>query len=279
MFQGEYQSLNAIADMVPSLAPRAYGFGKLEEGKGFFLVTDFLNMSGGLGGGLGRRSSTTGGSGMSLAEKIGKLHSTPAPVPDGFDRPMFGFPVTTCCGDTAQDNSFEGDWAEFYARRRLLPILRLGEKKNGKDTEVRKAIEKVASDVVPKLLGRGHLGGKNYITPVVVHGDLWSGNQGTVTLELEDGSSATEAMVFDPSAVYGHSEFELGIMRMFGGFGGSFLNQYHKIVPKTEPAEEYEDRVSLYELYHHLNHWAIFGGGYRSGAMTIMKGLIRKYGD
>jgi hypothetical protein len=31
--------------------------------------------------------------------------------------------------------------------------------------------------------------------------------------------------------------------------------------------------------YHHLNHWSIFGGGYRSGAVSIMKGLIRKYQD
>jgi hypothetical protein len=31
--------------------------------------------------------------------------------------------------------------------------------------------------------------------------------------------------------------------------------------------------------YHHLNHYAIFGGGYRGGAVSIMKRLIKKYGD
>lgn len=31
--------------------------------------------------------------------------------------------------------------------------------------------------------------------------------------------------------------------------------------------------------YHHLNHHAIFGGGYRSGAMLIMQKLLRKYSD
>jgi len=30
--------------------------------------------------------------------------------------------------------------------------------------------------------------------------------------------------------------------------------------------------------YHHLNHHALFGGGYRSGAISIMKRLISKYG-
>lgn len=31
--------------------------------------------------------------------------------------------------------------------------------------------------------------------------------------------------------------------------------------------------------YHHLNHYAMFGGGYKSGAMRIMKNLIEKFGD
>lgn len=30
--------------------------------------------------------------------------------------------------------------------------------------------------------------------------------------------------------------------------------------------------------YHHLNHFAMFGGGYRSGAMSLMKKLTAKYG-
>ena len=67
-------------------------------------------------------------------------------------------------------------------------------------------------------------------------------------------------------------------MKMFGGFGASFLKEYHELCPKTEPVEEYEDRVKLYELYHHLNHWAMFGGGYKSGAASIMRSLLLKYG-
>jgi fructosamine-3-kinase len=55
-------------------------------------------------------------------------------------------------------------------------------------------------------------------------------------------------VVYDPSACYAHSEYELGIMKMFGGFGSAFFEGYHRIVPKTEPVEEYEDRLRLYEL-------------------------------
>ena len=30
--------------------------------------------------------------------------------------------------------------------------------------------------------------------------------------------------------------------------------------------------------YHHLNHFSLFGGGYRGGAVSIMKTLLTKYG-
>lgn len=134
----------------------------------------------------------------------------------------------------------------------------------------------IADVVVPRLLGDKHLNNGQGITPVVVHGDLWSGNASKGNLP---GMKEPEDVVFDSSAVYAHSEFELGIMRMFGGFGAPFLKEYHGLVPKTEPVDEYADRVSLYELYHHLNHYAMFGGGYKSGAVGIMRGLVSKYGD
>ena len=277
MFEGEHASLNAINDVVPSLCPRSLAWGKLDGKDAYFLATEFLD--------LGGRSSSSksrgggGGNGLSLSQKLAKLHTTPAPLPEGHTSPQFGFPVTTCCGDTPQDNTWTSSWADFFARRRLLAILERGERSNGKDAELRKIVERTVKHVVPRLLAPDHLGGSTGISPVVVHGDLWSGNRGRgVFVGREDGSPSEE-VVFDPSACYAHSEYELGIMQMFGGFGGSFMREYHSLVPKTEPVEEYEDRVKLYESYHHLNHWAIFGGGYRSGAMGILTALCRKYTD
>ncbi|CAF9911541.1 MAG: hypothetical protein GOMPHAMPRED_007445 [Gomphillus americanus] len=241
MFAGEYASLNAIHTVVPSFCPAALGHGELEDDPGtYFLVTEWLERSSSSG------SSGKGHSSMSLAAKLAKLHTTPAPVPEAHDKSMFGFSVTTCCGDTPQDNSFKASWPEFYAENRLLAILERSEKQNGRDSELKDLIERTAREVVPRLLGDGHLGGQQVIVPVVVHGDLWSGNRGQGRI----GSQETvEEVVFDPSASYSHSEFELGIMQMFGGFGGSFLEEYHKLVPKTEPVEEYDDRIRLYELW------------------------------
>jgi protein-ribulosamine 3-kinase len=223
------------------------------------------------------RSASKSSKAPSLAAKLAKLHTTPAPVPEGYEKPMFGFPVTTCCGDTPQDNSYKESWADFYAENRLRFILQRAEKSNGSDKEMRSLVETTASKVVPRLIGDDHLNNGKGVTPVVVHGDLWSGNASVGVIGSEKGEP--EDVAYDSSACYAHNEFDLGIMNMFGGgFGGSFMKEYHELCPKTEPAEEYEDRVKLYELYHHLNHYAMFGGGYKGGAVSIMKALVNKYG-
>ena len=48
--------------------------------------------------------------------------------------------------------------------------------------------------------------------------------------------------------MYGHSEYELGNVSMFGGFTNHFWQEYNELVPKAEPVAEWPDRVKLYEL-------------------------------
>ncbi len=155
--------------------------------------------------------------------------------------------MSTCCGDTVQDNSFKKSWAEFYGQNRLLGVVKAGEKNNGKDGELRNLVETTVKKVVPALLAEGHLKdaktGDN-VKPAVVHGDLWSGNKGRGTI----GKGGVEEVVFDPAGYWGHGEAEFGIMGMFGGFGSSFNKAYWKFKPKDEPADEWEDRQQLYEL-------------------------------
>ncbi|KAL1955009.1 hypothetical protein VTO42DRAFT_362 [Malbranchea cinnamomea] len=308
MFRGEYMSLNAIADIVPELCPRALAYGKVEDDGGgggsgsgtgnggdntWFLATEFLELKG------------TSRAGKSLARRLAKLHSTPAPLPptqigegvvnvreEGGDEntPQYGFPVPTFCGDVRQPNQFRRSWADFYANQRLRTLLAECEKRNGYNKTLHDLVERTANEVVPRLLGDDHLGydangNGNGIFPVVVHGDLWSGNTGRgrilrskpMALTSGDGGEVGD-VIYDPAGCYAHSEFDLGIMQMFGGFGPEFYEEYHRLVPKTEPVEEYEDRVLLYELYHHLNHHTIFGTGYRVGAIRMMQELLRKYG-
>ena len=59
-------------------------------------------------------------------------------------------------------------------------------------------------------------------------------------------------VIFDPASFYGHSEFDLSIAAMFGGFSNAFYNAYHQLIPK---APGFDKRHQLYLLFHYLNHW------------------------
>jgi fructosamine-3-kinase len=202
----------------------------------YFLLTEFLDVTARI---------NEAGTGLSFAQKLAALHKAPPPIPEGSNKPLFGFHLTTYAGRTKQDNTFRSSWAEFYAENRLHAILRLIEESHGADQELRDWVEKTTSVVVPALLGDGHLGGRNGITPSLVHGDLWSGNKGRGRL---GGKGGIEDVAFDSGCCYAHSEFDLGLMRMFGGFSAGFFSEYHRLVPKTEPVDEYEDRMTLYQM-------------------------------
>ncbi|MCJ1269015.1 hypothetical protein MMC22_008903 [Lobaria immixta] len=266
MFGGEYESLLAIHTAVPSLCPQPIAHGKLADSPEYFLLTDFIDME-----------AITGGqsSGLSLAQKLAQLHSTPPPIPKGFSRPVFGFHVMTCVGRTPQNNSWNRSWPKFFAENRLRAVWKTVEKNHGTDAELHSLLDRVVNEVVPCLLGNGHLGGRKGVQPALVHGDLWSGNKARGRVGEKGG---VEDVTFDSSSCYAHSEYELGIMRMFGGFSAGFFNEYHRLMPKTEPKSEYDDRLSLYELYQWLNHYALFSGGYREDALECMEKLVKKYG-
>lgn len=266
MFRGEHASLQAIHRLIPDFCPKSYGHGRCEDNDTAFLVTDFIDL---ISPSVGSAKSP------SLAQKLAKLHSTAIPIPGGHDTPQFGFHVTTCCGDTPQDNTFESSWAKFYADRRLRFITTQTEIKYGPDQKLSELIEETCDQVVPRLLADSHVNGGKGISPALIHGDLWSGNASSGRLP---GIQEPEQLVFDPCACYAHSEFELGIMKLFGGFGTDFFDEYHALIPKTEPADEYDDRIRLYKLYHQLNHYAMFGGGYRRSAIANMEDLLAKYG-
>jgi fructosamine-3-kinase len=154
IFTGEHVSLAALSTAIPSLCPRPIGRGTYEnDPRTSFLLTDFIESD---------RSSSTQFSDhendeppLSLAAKLARLHSLPPSVAESHEKPVFGFPVTTFCGDTPLDNSWCSTWAEFFAERRLLAIADRFEKLHGKDDELRNIVDRVCSEVVARLLGNG----------------------------------------------------------------------------------------------------------------------------
>ncbi|TRY90294.1 hypothetical protein DNTS_012374 [Danionella cerebrum] len=167
----------------------------------------------------------------------------------------FGFPVPTCCGYLPQVNDWQDDWVCFYSQQRLQHQLSLVEQSHG-DREARELWAKLQLKI-PEMFKDVE------VVPALLHGDLWSGN----VAESSEGP-----IIFDPASYYGHSEFELAISGIFGGFGRSFYSAYHEKIPKCAG---FAKRQQLYQLFHYLNHWNHFGGGYRGSSLRTMKELTK----
>lgn len=185
-----------------------------------------------------------------LAESLSTLHAKSS------ENGKYGFPCATCCADTVQDNSWNDSWTSFFVDQRMKPIARLST--NASDAELQKLVQMASETAIPHLLNNLK------IRPSLIHGDLWSGNQRNGT-------------VYDSCALYAHSEFELSIMRMFGGFD-SEIRQYHELRPKDKPESEYDDRQRLYMCYHQLNHSGTGqGSSYKDAAKRTLRDLIERY--
>ena len=98
------------------------------------------------------------------------------------------------------------------------------------------------------------------VQPATLHGDLWSGN-----IASADG----EPCIFDPASYYGHHEAEWG-MSWCASLGPGFWEGYRSLIPKEDG---FEIRSDLYELYHKLNHFNLFGGFYSTEACGLLSRL------
>lgn len=78
--------------------------------------------------------------------------------------------------------------------------------------------------------------------------------------------------LFDPAAYFGDREADLAMTRLFGGFGTAFYRAYDDAWP---PAPGRDRRIDLYNLYHLLNHFNLFGGGYRSQVLACAERLLQ----
>ena len=168
--------------------------------------------------------------------------------------PSYGFDTHTYCGPTRQDNTRSASWPEFYGERRIAPLLRLVDEERGMAATERRLCERLI-EKLPTLLPEG-------APPALIHGDLWSGN----VMRTARGPA-----VFDPACVYADRETEFGITTLFGGFSPAFWRAYEEAGPL--PAG-WRDRNPLYQLYHLLNHFLIFGGQYGHEALAIVRRYV-----
>jgi fructosamine-3-kinase len=99
--------------------------------------------------------------------------------------------------------------------------------------------------------------------PSLLHGDLWSGNYAV--------TQAGEPIIFDPAVYYGDREADLAMTELFGGFSQRFYAAYNETWPLDSG---YQLRKTFYNLYHILNHFNMFGGGYARQAERMIEQLL-----
>ena len=170
------------------------------------------------------------------------------------DRPrgFHGWWRDNAIGSTPQPNAWSADWGQFFSGRRLAPQLAQLARRGGALAGAEPLLERL-----PRWLA------SHQPDPVLVHGDLWSGNGAL----LRSGGAA----VFDPAVYRGDREVDLAMARLFGGFPPAFFAGYEAVWPL--PAD-HRRRVDLYNLYHLLNHANLFGGGYRERSQALIRQLL-----
>lgn len=164
----------------------------------------------------------------------------------------FGWQMNNTIGSTPQINTWTANWGEFYAQYRLGYQFQLARKRGGNFPR-----EDTLLAAIPKLLAH------HPVQPSLLHGDLWCGNGGL--------TRSGEPVMFDPAVYYGDREADIAMTELFGGFPSEFYQGYHQVLPLDTG---YKQRKTLYNLYHILNHFNLFGGGYAYQANRMIEQII-----
>ena len=234
MFEAEADGLEALRAGGALAVPAVYSAGSVAETAYLFL--QWLD--------LGAKSAAAE---RSLGRGLARQHR--------ISSEQFGWRRYNTIGSTRQANDPDDDWIAFLRTRRLGSQLTLA-----------------AASGLPRAeqkAGAALLGGLERFfdgeppVPSLLHGDLWSGNWGSTTSDVP--------YVFDPAVYFGDREADLAMTRLFGGFTRAFYNAYMAEWPLRSG---WETRVDLYNLYHLLNHFNLFGNHYLPQVSRVLGLLV-----
>ncbi len=189
-----------------------------------FLVMEHIEMGG-----------SSAASEEALGHQLALMHQ--------ISRPNFGWDRDNTIGSTPQQNRESESWITFWREQRLAPQLQWTSQRGASRTLAEKG-ERLL-DQLDTLLA------DHYVQPAMLHGDLWGGNWST--------ARSGEPVLYDPALYYGDRETDLAMTELFGGFSQRFYDAYSEAWPLDAG---YSQRKVLYNLYHILNHFNLFGGGY-----------------
>ena len=182
-----------------------------------------------------------------LGADLAALHAA-----DAGDR--YGFDIDNHIGSTKQPNSWHDDWVQFNAVNRLgfqLDAAMRNDLMTAREASMIQRVIERLDQFIPR-----------HPKPALLHGDLWSGN----ALPTSDDRIS----LIDPACSVGDGWADIAMMKLFGGFPSECLGAYRAAV---NDHDRIDDRITVYQLYHVLNHVNIFGRGYVSQAMMLARSL------
>lgn len=163
----------------------------------------------------------------------------------GLAQSGYGWRRNNYIGLAPQPNRWSDEWGAFFVRDRLAyQVSRV------RDEAVRAKFSQhleVSAEALADWLD------EHCDHPSLLHGDLWNGNV------LFDGE---RPWLIDPAVYCGDREADLAMTEMFGGFGTAFYEAYDRMYARSDA---YRQKRDIYNLYHYLNHYNLFGSGYLGG--------------
>ena len=169
---------------------------------------------------------------------------------------QYGLDHDNFIGTNVQKNNLESDGLVFFREHRIRFQQELARKTRGLPTSIDKRLDLFCEKL-------GTLLDLKDEKPALLHGDLWSGNY--------FASHDQIPYIFDPAVYFGLRETDLAMTEMFGRLPQEFYSTYQEVFP-TQPG--YSERKDIYNLYHLLNHYNLFGGSYLEQADQTVRSLL-----
>lgn len=228
MFEAERKALMHLGKMSPIVTPQVYTTGQTRDHA--YLLMEFIEAKKGNEEDYRR-----------LGGVLAQMHSG--------ESEFFGWEEDNFIATLVQNNTGNSNWGEFFYRQRLLPQFELAASHKRWPKEAIPA----GGQVIQRI---EELSGK--VKPALLHGDLWAGNH----LIREDGV----AVLIDPASYYGHSEVDMAMSRLFGGYPDSFYQAYYE----RAGGQPNYDLQEIYQLYFLLVHLNLFGASYYQSVKRIV---------